>query len=142
MKKIFVVLSLVGIIILFSACSKEELKLEVYNPEAFAFHIGKEWELNASAQVKGFEQFEENKSYSLKLSYYVNLVTPSGELFEEVDYGMIDKTNNNKVLDTPLEIQLILDGSFEKGDYIMQIFVTDDHSGQTDSTQVKFNLSD
>ncbi len=142
MKKIFVVLSLVGFIILFSACSKEEIRLEVFNPEAFAFHIGEEWELNASAQVRGFEQFEEDKSFSIKLSYYVNLLTPSGELFEEVDYGMIDKTNNNKVLDTPLEIQMILDDSFEQGDYILQIFVTDDHSGQMDSTHVKFNLSD
>lgn len=125
----------------FFSCSDEELKLEVYSPEAFAFQLDSEWELNASAQVKGFTQVEENEEYSTKLSYYVNLITPSGELLEEIDYGLIDRKSDEKLVDTQLEIQVMMDSSFAQGEYTLQIFVLDDLSEQQDSTQVKFTLS-
>lgn len=126
----------------FISCSDEELKLEVYSPEAFAFQLDSEWELNASAQVKGFNQTEENEEYSTKLSYYVNLITPSGELLEEIDYGLIDRKSDEKLIDTQLEIQVMMDSSFAQGEYTLQIFVLDDLSEQQDSTQVKFTLSE
>lgn len=138
MKKLTLVISL---FILF-ACSEDELKLEVYNPEAFAYQFDTEWELNASAQVKGFTQTEEGEEYSTKLSYYVNLVTANGELLEEVDYGMVDKKSKEELLDTQLEIQISLDSSFVLGEYTLQIFVIDDFSENQDSTQVKFSLSE
>ncbi len=126
----------------FFSCSEEELKLEVYSPEAFAFQVDSEWELNASVQVKGFAQVEEKGEYSTKLSYYVNLVTPSGELFEEIDYGLIDRKSDEKLIDTQLEIQVMMDSSFAEGEYTLHIFVLDDLSEQQDSTQVKFTLSE
>lgn len=125
---------------LFFACSEEELKLEVYSPEAFAFQLENDWELNASAQIKGFQQVEENEKYISKLSYYANLITPEDELLQEVDYGMIDRESDEKLTDIQLEIQIILDESFQEGDYSLQIFVNDDQSGQQDSTAVKFKL--
>jgi len=135
-------LSLIIIVFVFVACSEEEQKLEVYNAEAFAFQLDSEWELNASAQVKGFSQVEENEEFSAKLSYYANLVSPSGDLLEEIDYGMIDRTSKEELIDTQLEMQVVLDSSFAKGEYTLQIFVIDDLSEQQDSTEVKFDLSE
>ncbi len=135
-------LSLLVIIFFLFACSEEELKLEVYSPEAFAFQIENEWELNASAQVKGFKQIEEDEEYSTKLSFFANLITPSGELLEEVDYGMIDKKNEEELMDIQLGIQIVLDSSFVQGEYTLQIIVLDDYSEQQDSTEVKFSLSE
>jgi hypothetical protein len=129
-------------LLLFFACSEEELKLEVYNPEAFAFQLDSEWELNASAQVKGFTQVEEGEEYIAKLSYYANLVTPSGDLLEEIDYGMIDRKSEEELIDTQLEIQVVLDSSFATGEYTLQIVVLDDYTEQQDSTEVKFDLSE
>ncbi|MCZ7602899.1 MAG: hypothetical protein M5R37_08525 [Melioribacteraceae bacterium] len=131
-----------AVLFTFFACSEAEQKLEVYSPEAFAFNIGTEWELNASAQVKGFTQVEDEKEYSTKLSYYVNLITPSNETLEEIDYGMINRTSPEKLMDTQLEIQIVFDSTFAMGDYTLQIFVMDDLSDQQDSTQVKFTLAD
>lgn len=130
------------VLIGFFACSEKEQKLEIYSPEAFAFNIGTEWELNASAQVKGFTQVEDEKEYSTKLSYYVNLITPSNEILEEIDYGMINRTSPEKLIDTQLEIQIVFDSTFATGDYTLQIFVLDDLSEQKDSTQIKFTLAD
>lgn len=132
-------LSIVFFLVFFS-CSEEELKLEVYSPEAFAFQLDSEWELNASVQIKGFTQIEKNEEYSTKLSYYVNLITPSGELLEEIDYGLIDRKSDEKLIDTQLEIQVVMDSSFAQGEYTLQIFVLDNLSEQQDSTQVKFTL--
>lgn len=125
----------------FISCSEEEKKLEVYNAEAFAFQLEEEWELNATAQIKGFKQVEENQNYVAKLSYYTNLVTPSGDLLEEVDYGMIDKENGEELTDIQLEIQLVMDSSFTEGEYALQIIVNDDLTEQQATTEVKFNLS-
>lgn len=142
MKNSYAVKIFLLFVLFFISCSEDELKLEVYSPEAFAFQIDEEWELNASAQVKGFTQVVEDDEFLTKLSYYSNLITPRGELLEEVDYGMIDKKNAEELIDTQLEIQIILDSSFAQGEYTLQIFVLDDYSGQEDSTQVKFNLSE
>ncbi len=133
-------IALLLLVSIFISCSDEETKLEVYNSEAFAFQLDKEWELNASAQVKGFKQFEEEDKYTAKLSYYVNLTTPSGELLEEVDYGMIDRESNEELLDTQLEIQIVLDESFSEGEYTLHIIVNDDLSEQQAQTEVKFSL--
>lgn len=135
-------LPLLILILFLFACSEEEPKLEVYNPEAFAFQIDSEWELNASAQVKGFKQVEEDEEYIAKLSFYANLITPSGDLLEEIDYGMIDRKSEEELIDTQLEIQVVLDSSFATGEYTLQIIVLDDYTEQQDSTQVKFNLTE
>ncbi|MDZ7764591.1 MAG: hypothetical protein U5K00_09210 [Melioribacteraceae bacterium] len=140
MMKLKPVYLFVIIFFLFFSCSEEELKLEIYSPEAFAFQLENDWELNASAQIKGFQQVEENEKYISKLSYYANLITPEEELLQEVDYGMIDRESDEKLTDIQLEIQIILDESFQEGEYSLQIFVNDDQSGQQDSTAVKFKL--
>ena len=45
-------------LLLITSCNKEEIKLEVFNPEAFAYDLGNTWEVNAMINVKGFEQRE------------------------------------------------------------------------------------
>ncbi len=140
MRKILFSISFVVIVLIIFSCSEENNKFEVYNSEAFAFQVDNEWELNASAQVKGFTQVEENDEYLAKLSYYVNLITPSGEELEEIDYGMIDRNSVEKLTDTQIEIQVILDSSFVKGEYALKIFVVDDYSEQQSNTETKFSL--
>lgn len=139
MKKYLLVI--IALFVLF-ACSEEEQKLEIYSPEAFAFQIDNNWELNASAQVKGFKQVEEDLEYSTKLSYYANLITPNGELLEEVDYGMINKRTEEELLDVQIGIQIVLDSSFAEGTYTLQLFVLDDYSEQKDSVSTKFSLEE
>ena len=130
------------IFLLFFACSEEEvLKLEVYSPEAFAFQLDESWELNASVQVKSFMQEEQENSYTSKLSYYVNLTTSSGELLEEVDYGLVNKSNDEKMTDLQVDIQIVLDSSFKAGEYEIEIYVLDDLAGQKESAKTKFELS-
>ena len=130
------------IFLLFFACSEEEvLNLEVYSPEAFAFQLDESWELNASVQVKSFMQEEQENSYTSKLSYYVNLTTPSGELLEEVDYGLVNKSNDEKMTDLQVDIQIVLDSSFKAGEYEIEIYVLDDLAGQKESAKTKFELS-
>ena len=130
------------IFLLFFACSEEEvLKLEVYSPEAFAFQLDESWELNASVQVKSFMQEELENSYTSKLSYYVNLTTPSGELLEEVDYGLVNKSNDEKMTDLQVDIQIVLDSSFKAGKYEIEIYVLDDLAGQKESAKTTFELS-
>ena len=130
------------IFLLFFACSEEEvLKLEVYSPEAFAFQLDESWELNASVQVKSFMQEELENSYTSKLSYYVNLTTPSGELLEEVDYGLVNKSNDEKMTDLQVDIQIVLDSSFKAGEYEIEIYVLDDLAGQKESAKTTFELS-
>ena len=75
MKKYFLLL-----FILFSiaACSKKEEKLELFSAESFAYSLDKGWEADASVRVKGFEQNENSGTYSVKLSYTVDLESPDG----------------------------------------------------------------
>ena len=129
------------IVFLFVSCSKEEKKLELKEINIFAFSLGEGWELNATASVRGFEQIEEENNFKAKISYYVNLVTPAGDTLPEIDYGIIDKENDEEIVIANLEIQVELDSSFAAGNYKMLFYVNDDLSGKTVETEKSFEIT-
>ena len=128
------------VIVLFISCSEEKKEVKVDNVEAYAFALENGWEINASAIASNFQLLQNEDEYSAKLSYYVNLISPSGELYEEVDYGMADNTEDEEFDDLQIKVQLFVDEGFEPGAYTLQMFVTDDLSETEDSASTKFEL--
>ncbi|MBM4172449.1 MAG: hypothetical protein FJ214_11315 [Ignavibacteria bacterium] len=128
-------------VIIFSSCSKEEEKFELFSPEAYAFSIGDEWELNASCRAKGFIQQETYNNYSAKLSFNANLQTPDGNLLKNISEGIIDKSNNERIMDVEIEVQVQLDKSYQSGKYKIILNVTDDLSQKTLSIEKEFELT-
>lgn len=141
MKKSFAILYVVLSIILITSCSDEkqpELKIE--NLDAFAYYVEDYWELNASVIVSGFKINETGGERSVKLSYYIDLISPSGELLEEVDYGMVDEILEDDAEDVKIDIQLFVDEGFETGQYKFLLYVNDDLSTSQASDTTTFVL--
>ncbi len=138
MKKLVLLL-----LVLFSvvACSKKQEKLELFSAESFAYSLDKGWEVDASVRVKGFEQSENNGTYSVKLSYTVNLETPGGKTIKSIDSGKVDKTAADKMMDLQINSQIQLDSNYKLGTYKLVFNVTDEPTGRKASIQSSFDLS-
>lgn len=129
-------------VLLISACSKEEEKLELFSPEAFAYSIDSEWELNASCRIKGFTQKEENGLFTAKLSFATDIKTPDGKIFSGISKGLIDETGKDRFSDLPIETQIQMDSTFKSGNYIIFFKVKDDLSGESATIQKEFELTE
>jgi len=127
-------------IIISSACSEPEPKLELKTPEAFSFDLGDSWEVNSSVKAIGFAQKEEEENYSIKLSYSVDIISESDSLLA-IYNDLIDESNNEEFLDYILEAQIEIDSTFGEGDHILIYHVKDELSNQEKSISVDFNLS-
>ncbi|MFC2135014.1 hypothetical protein ACFLTH_10375 [Bacteroidota bacterium] len=127
--------------ILFMSCSKEEKKLELFSPDAFAFQLDNGWELNASVQAKGFSIEEVDDVYTARLSYYLNLVLPSGELLEDVMYDIVTEKSEEEIMELSIDAQVELDSSFDEGEYKIIFYVMDDYTEQEVSIEKTFELS-
>ena len=127
MKKYFlIILGFLTII----ACSKKQETLETFSAESFAYSMDNGWEMNASVRVKGFEQDEIGKDFKAKLSYSVDLETSDGKLIEGIDKGIVDKTQNEKIMDLQINSQLKLDSTYKTGTYKVTFIVKDELTGQ------------
>lgn len=136
MKKIILVLFVFSLF----ACEKEEVKMEIFSPEAFAFQLEEGWELNASVQVKGFNQIEENNEYLTHLVYSVTMITSENDTINEADFGEIKQKNVEELMDYAIDMQIELDSGFPSGNYKMIIDVTDMVSGKRASREQEFEL--
>ena len=123
------------------ACSKKEEKLELFSAESFAYSMDNGWELNATVRVKGFEQKEDNNKFSTKLSYYANLQTLKGKLVNKISSGIIDKTENEKFSEIPIESQVKLDSTYKTGNYKIIFYVKDELARKEVSIESIFELS-
>ena len=94
------------------------------------------WELNATVRARGFEQKENNNKFSAKLSYYVNLQTPEGKPINKISSGIINKTENEKIPEIPIESQIKLDSSYKTGNYKITFYVKDELTGKEISTEI------
>jgi hypothetical protein len=137
MKKLIIISFL--ILSLF-ACSEPEPNLQLFNAEAFAYDIGDSWEVNATVNVKGFLQREIEDSYRLKLSYSVDLVTPESDSLTSIFNDVVEETNDEEIVDLPLEAQLEIDSAFTEGVYSLFFNVKDEYSNQYKSVKVNFDL--
>jgi len=135
-----VLLATLVFVVLLTACSEEEKKLKLFSPDAFAFQLEEGWELNASVQVTGFTLEESNEDYIARLSYYINIITPSGELLEEIISDLITKDLDEEVSDLTIDAQVEMDSSFSMGTYKLIFYVTDDYTGQETSIEKTFVL--
>ena len=132
MKKI---LTLFFASVLFFSCS-EEPPLELFSAEAFAYEIDNGWELNASLNVKGFRQIEEEDIYYTNLKYIVDFVTPEKDTLKEFDFGTIIKQEKEELLDVTIEVQAEIDSNYSPGKYLL-IYTVFDNNSDRDTTTVK-----
>lgn len=128
MKKLIIIIFLFFVV--YGCGKKEQSKLELFSPDAYAFNIGDSYEVNATVRAKGFIQQEENNNYQIYLNYKIDLINPNGEKMENVSSGFVDKSNANKVNDIPVEVQFNLDTTSIKGNYKLIFHITDKFSNQ------------
>ena len=77
--------------------------------------------------------------YSAKLSYTVDLVTPEDTL-EDIDYGLVDESREEEIMDISIDIQFEMDSSYVLGDYKIIFHVTDDYNQKELSMEKEFKL--
>lgn len=135
-------ISLVLLFMIVSCGEKVPANLEAFNPEAFAYDLGDQWEVNASTRVKGFAQEENQKKYSAKLSVEIDLVTPQSDTI----FSLISRTDEiikeEKIMDVPLEAQFELDSSYSTGTYTIIFHIKDALSGKETVSLVEFRLEE
>ena len=138
----YLLISSLIFLFVFSSCSKkEETKLEAFSPEAFAYDVGDQFEVNASTRVKGFKQNEENKKFKASLSYDIDIVKPDGDTIKSMITRVEDKINDEKMTDVPLEIQFNLDSTYDLGKYKLIFQIKDVNSEGKASSTANFELS-
>lgn len=130
---------LIAVAILILVGCSEEPKLELFNPEAFAYTLDGGWEINATVNAAGFAQIGKENSdlYFTHLNYSVNLYSPQDSLFG-VDYDSFIDSTNEEYADLQIETQVELDSGFTAGNYTIEFLVEDKYSTTKDtiSTQV------
>ena len=131
------------LVLIFEACSKKkEEKLKVYNSTAFAYDLGdKNWEVDASARVKGFTQTEEGNMYKASLAFEIYLITPENDTIKSLISKIVDKSEKESMSDTGLEAQFDLDSTYSYGTYKILWKLKDVATNDTASTDTNFKLS-
>ena len=142
MKKFLIVLFLSFIVL--SCGKKEEVRLDAFSPEAFAYDIGDSWEVNSTVRVKGFKLTKETNSdlYKASISYTADLITPSDSTIKKVYEDTIHKSDSEKIVDIALETQFDLDSSYNAGNYKIMYHINDNNSGDTLLALVRFKLGE
>ena len=133
----------VSSLLLLISCSKEETRLESFNPEAFAYDLGGDWEVNAMVNVRGFEQRESStKLYEASISYSADIITPEGETVKNIYSDKVNISLNEEIMDIPLEVQFDLDSTYSFGKYRIIISIVDNFSGNSVKSSAEFKLED
>ncbi|MGB5849704.1 MAG: hypothetical protein WBH40_14515 [Ignavibacteriaceae bacterium] len=128
-------------LLLVNSCGKEETKLEVFNPEAFAYDLGNVWEVNAMINVKGFEQREgSGETFEASISYSADIKTPDGKTLENLYSDKINISAQEDIIDIPLEVQFEMDSTYSFGNYTIIFNITDIYSQNRITGFAEFNL--
>ena len=134
------VITLISLISLIVGCGKkEEVKLEAFSPEAFAYDIGDSWEINATVNVKGFEKKETGNELSTSLDFSVDIIDPDGIETKDIFIDSKDVTSK-ELIDVQLEAQFELDYNSPDGLYKIIFNITDNYSGEIVSAEAEFEL--
>ncbi len=135
-------LFIIFISLLLFSCAEEE-PLELFSPEAFAFTLDSGWELNASVNVKGFRQIEDdNDIFHASLNYFVDFVTPENDTLKRFDFGSIVEESEEEFLDLTIEVQAEIDSNFSTGLYSLIFYVKDQYSEKDTNIVKVFELSE
>ncbi len=127
---------------LINGCSKEEVKLEAFSPEAFAFDIGDDWEVNAQVNVKGFNEKEIEDTFLASITYSVDLILPDDKKIENIFKNTEEFTKEEEIPDVQLEVQFELDSTYTEGKYKLLFNIRDNFSEQTTEVSVEFDLTE
>lgn len=131
------------ILVLMNSCEADETQLEAFNPEAFAYDLGNTWEVNAMINVKGFKQREgDGNTFNASISYSADIKTPDGETVEKVFSDEINISEQEEIIDIPLEVQFEMDSTYPKGIYTITFNITDMYSQNSITGSTEFNLSE
>lgn len=138
-----ILFSLPFIFLMIMSCGKVGVKFEAFSPEAFAYDIDSVWEVNATVNVRGYEQREnpDDENFTVKLSYSVDIITPSGEKIENIYADKIDLTKHEEIMDIPVETQFNLDRTYAPGKYELIFNIKDNYSDRETSSKTTFDLS-
>ena len=141
MKRIIFFAPIIFIVLI--SCSKKEVKFESFSPEAFAYDLGNVWEVNATVNVRGFDQHENQneESFSVSISYSVDITTPEGKKIENLYSDNIDLSKHDKFTDIPVEAQFDLDSTYTPGKYELIFNIKDNYSNEEINGKVLFDLS-
>ncbi len=135
-------IALIFIAFLLIGCSKEEVKLEAFSPESFAFDIGDTWEVNAQVNVKGFDEKEIEDTFYASITYSVDLILPNNKKIEKIFNNTEEVTKEEEITDIPLEVQFELDSTYTEGKYKLLFNIRDNFSEQTTEVSVEFDLTE
>ena len=135
-------IALIFIAFLLSGCSKEEVKLEAFSPESFAFDIGDTWEVNVLVNVKGFVQKEADGIFSASVQYSVDMVTPNEKTIANIFEDSKETKQEEEITDIPLEVQFELDSTYTLGKYKLLFNIRDNYSEKTTEASVEFDLAE
>jgi len=140
--KIFLPLFVISLLLI-TSCSKEETKLEAFNPEAFAYDLGNTWEVNAMINVKGFEQREgSGDTFEASISYSADIKIPDGKTVENLYSDIINISAQEEIIDIPLEVQFELDSTYYLGKHTIIFNITDNYSQNSITGSAEFDLTE
>ena len=127
-----------------SCGKKEEIKLDAFSPEAFAYDVGDGWEVNATVRIKGFKEVKEENSdfYKVSVSYTTDLITPADSTIKNVFEDTVHKSDPEKIVDFALEAQFNIDSTFKPGNYKIMYHINDNNSGDSLLALVRFKLEE
>jgi len=135
-------LSLILILLVITACSKKEVKFELFSPEAFAYSLDNGYELDARTMVKGFNVEKGNNLFKAKLSYTVDIIMPDASVKKNFNSGEINKEEKEEFAETEISIQNEMDGkTFPAGKYKVVFNVTDELTKQQLKIEKEFELT-
>ena len=122
---------------------KDAAKLEAFNPEAFAYDLDVNWEVNAIVNIKGFQQRknESDDTFQTSISYSANIESPEGKIFENLYSDNVDISVKEKLMDLPIEVQFELDSTYSMGKYRVIFNIKDNNSGKSISGTAEFSLT-
>jgi len=135
-------LSLIFFAFLLNGCNKEEVKLEAFNHESFAFDIGDRWEVNAPVNVKGFNQKEIEDTFYASITYSVDLILPDDKKIENIFNNTEEVTKEEEILDIQLEVQFELDSTYTVGKYKLLFTIQDNFSEKSTEASIEFDLTE
>lgn len=139
MKKTFFIFVL--LILLFPACSdKEEIKLTTAGSNAIAMNIGKGWEVTALTELSGFAQDENNKTFTAKIFYSVDVLTKDGKTLRSIFTKQIDKNEKESISSLKIEAQFNIGPDYSTGKYKAVFNIKDMISNKTTKDTVGFSL--
>lgn len=134
-------LSLLLLLLIIAACSKKEVKFELFSAEAFAYSLDSGYELDARTMVKGFKVAKAADAYSAQLNYSADLILPDGTVKKEVASGVIKKEEKEEFTEIEISVQKELDSSYPLGKYKVVFNVTDELTKQQLKMEKEFELS-